>query len=172
MVRSGRGPFKPARPRRARAIHEFFFENLRNPARGRRAVAMRQFPTGQVYNSTAIRFLNVNGVFNNMFYIWNGWETTRPKIAWSVDVQCDTCQLNIVSGPGKIALSKSGLHALRKFTWEAYKWIQYIYQVPYSSWYRYVRPSVLVLGTSLVRKIKKSWWYHIHTEAVDRLTSN
>jgi hypothetical protein len=38
MVRSGRGPFKPARPRRARALHEFcFFENLRNPARIRRA---------------------------------------------------------------------------------------------------------------------------------------
>jgi hypothetical protein len=32
MVRSGRGPFKPARPRRARAMHEFFPENLRNPA--------------------------------------------------------------------------------------------------------------------------------------------
>jgi hypothetical protein len=24
MVRSGRGPFKPARPRRARAMHDFF----------------------------------------------------------------------------------------------------------------------------------------------------
>ena len=77
-------------------------------------------------------------------------------VAWSVDVQCDTCQLNIASGPGKIALSKSGLHALRRFTGESYKWIQYIYQVPYSSRCRYVRPPVLVLGTSPVRKIKKS----------------
>jgi hypothetical protein len=51
MVRSGRGPFKPARPpRRARAMHELFFEKLRNPARGRREVAMRQFPTVQVYS--------------------------------------------------------------------------------------------------------------------------
>jgi hypothetical protein len=38
------------RPRRARAIHEFFFENLRNPARNRRAGLMRQFCTGQVYS--------------------------------------------------------------------------------------------------------------------------
>jgi hypothetical protein len=31
------------------AMHEFFFENLRKPARVRRyAGAMRQFPTGQV----------------------------------------------------------------------------------------------------------------------------
>jgi hypothetical protein len=43
MVRSGRGPFKPARPRRARAMHEFLFENLRNPARTHRAGLMRQF---------------------------------------------------------------------------------------------------------------------------------
>ena len=32
---------------------KIFFENLRNPARGRREGAMRQFPTGQVY-STAV----------------------------------------------------------------------------------------------------------------------
>ena len=29
-------------------MHEIFFENLRNPARDRRAGAMRQFPTGQL----------------------------------------------------------------------------------------------------------------------------
>jgi hypothetical protein len=46
MVRSGRGPFKPARPRRARAMDEFFFENLRNPAHNRRAGPMRQFSFG------------------------------------------------------------------------------------------------------------------------------
>jgi hypothetical protein len=28
MVRSGRGPFKPARPRRARAMHEFFLSKI------------------------------------------------------------------------------------------------------------------------------------------------
>jgi hypothetical protein len=43
MFRSGRGPFKPARQRRGRAMHEFFFENLRNPARIRRAGLIRQF---------------------------------------------------------------------------------------------------------------------------------
>ena len=32
-------------------MHEFFPENLRNPARSRRAGLMRQFPTGQVYSS-------------------------------------------------------------------------------------------------------------------------
>jgi hypothetical protein len=37
MVRSGRGRFRPARPSRASAMHEFFLENLRNPARIRRA---------------------------------------------------------------------------------------------------------------------------------------
>ena len=42
---------KRACARRARTMHEFFSENLRNPARGRRAGAMRQFPTGQVYSS-------------------------------------------------------------------------------------------------------------------------
>jgi hypothetical protein len=31
MVRSGRGPFKPARPRRARAMHEFFSKNYEIP---------------------------------------------------------------------------------------------------------------------------------------------
>jgi hypothetical protein len=50
MVRSGRGPFKPARPRRARAMHEFFPAKLRNPAHNRRAGLMRQFRTGQVYS--------------------------------------------------------------------------------------------------------------------------
>ena len=34
-------------------MHEIFSENLRNPARGRREGAMRQFPTSQVY-STAV----------------------------------------------------------------------------------------------------------------------
>jgi hypothetical protein len=29
-------------------VHEFFFENLRNPARIRRAGVMRQFPSGQL----------------------------------------------------------------------------------------------------------------------------
>jgi hypothetical protein len=28
MVRSGRGPFKPARPRRARAMHNFFLRKF------------------------------------------------------------------------------------------------------------------------------------------------
>ncbi len=50
MVRSGRGPFKPARPRRARAMHEIFFENLRNPAHNRRAGLMRQFSSSQLYS--------------------------------------------------------------------------------------------------------------------------
>ena len=48
MVRSGRGPFGPAQARRARAQCIIFFENLRNPARGQRAGAMRQFPTAQL----------------------------------------------------------------------------------------------------------------------------
>jgi hypothetical protein len=48
MVRSGRGPFKPALPRRARAMHEIFFENLRNPARNRPAGLMRQFRSDQL----------------------------------------------------------------------------------------------------------------------------
>ena len=52
MVRSGRGPFRPARPRRARAMHDFFYlENLRNPARIRRAGLMRQFSSGQLDSS-------------------------------------------------------------------------------------------------------------------------
>jgi hypothetical protein len=51
MVRSGRGPFKPGMPRRARAMHEFFFENLRNPARNRPAGLMRQFRSDQ-FDST------------------------------------------------------------------------------------------------------------------------
>jgi hypothetical protein len=52
MVRSGRGPFKPARPRRARAMHKFFFENLRNPGHIRRAGLMRQFSAGQLYSKS------------------------------------------------------------------------------------------------------------------------
>jgi hypothetical protein len=48
MVRSGRGPVKPARTRCAHAMHIVFFENLRNPARGRPAGALRQFPTAQL----------------------------------------------------------------------------------------------------------------------------
>jgi hypothetical protein len=35
-------------------MHEFFFENLRNPARSRRAGLMRQFRSGQL-NSSATR---------------------------------------------------------------------------------------------------------------------
>jgi hypothetical protein len=35
----------PARARRARAMQENVYENLRNPARARRAGAMRWFPT-------------------------------------------------------------------------------------------------------------------------------
>jgi hypothetical protein len=31
-------------------MHEYFPENLRNPAHNRRAGLMRQFPTGQVYS--------------------------------------------------------------------------------------------------------------------------
>jgi hypothetical protein len=48
MVRSDRGPFKPAGSRRVRAMHDFFFENLRNPVRMWRVVVMRQFSTNQV----------------------------------------------------------------------------------------------------------------------------
>jgi hypothetical protein len=51
MVRSGRGPFKPTRPRRGGAMHEIFFENLRNPARIRLAGIMRQFCPSQVYSA-------------------------------------------------------------------------------------------------------------------------
>ena len=39
------------RGRAARALHDFFFlENLRNPARNRRAGLMRQFRSGQLYS--------------------------------------------------------------------------------------------------------------------------
>jgi hypothetical protein len=54
MVRFGRGPFRPARPRRARAMHELFLENLRNPARNRRAGLMRQFCPGQLYSMPCV----------------------------------------------------------------------------------------------------------------------
>ena len=47
---------KPAPARRVRAMHEFFFENLRNPARDRRAGAMRQFPTDQVHSTCVHSF--------------------------------------------------------------------------------------------------------------------
>jgi hypothetical protein len=57
MVRSGRGPFRPARPRRERAMHETFLENLRNPAHIRRAGLMRQFSSLQIYSS-ATKFSN------------------------------------------------------------------------------------------------------------------
>jgi hypothetical protein len=36
-------------------MHEFFSENLLNPARARRAGAMRQFPTSQVYSNTLVQ---------------------------------------------------------------------------------------------------------------------
>jgi hypothetical protein len=62
MVRSGRGPFKPARPRRARAMHEFFFENLQNPAHICRAGLMRQFSSGQLYSMAILNLvLNLVG---------------------------------------------------------------------------------------------------------------
>ena len=49
MVRSGRGPLQTrASAPPARAMHDFPPENLRNPARGQRAGAMRQFPTAQL----------------------------------------------------------------------------------------------------------------------------
>jgi hypothetical protein len=54
MVRAGRGPFRPPRARRARAMHEIPPENLRKPARTRRVGTMRQFPTGQLDSSILI----------------------------------------------------------------------------------------------------------------------
>ena len=48
MVRSGRDAMKPARARRGVPMHEYCFENIRNPTRARRAKATRQFPTSQV----------------------------------------------------------------------------------------------------------------------------
>jgi hypothetical protein len=49
MVRSGRGPLQTrASAPPARAMHDSPPENLRNPARGQRAGAMRQFPTAQL----------------------------------------------------------------------------------------------------------------------------
>jgi hypothetical protein len=47
MVRSGRGPSKTG-GRAVSAKHDFFFENLRNPARIRRGGLMRQFRSGQL----------------------------------------------------------------------------------------------------------------------------
>jgi hypothetical protein len=41
-------------------MHEFFFENLRNPARIRRAGVMRQFPTNQVYSTSTRRGAKVD----------------------------------------------------------------------------------------------------------------
>jgi hypothetical protein len=41
-------PSDQSAPRRARAMHEFFFEKLRNPARVHRVEAMRQFFTIQL----------------------------------------------------------------------------------------------------------------------------
>jgi hypothetical protein len=37
-------------------MHEIFPGNLRNPAHDRRAGAMCQFPTGQVYSTTAVLY--------------------------------------------------------------------------------------------------------------------
>jgi hypothetical protein len=45
---SWEGKLSNPRGRAARAIQKYFFENLRNPARDRRAGAMRQFPSGQL----------------------------------------------------------------------------------------------------------------------------
>ena len=42
------------RGRAAHAMHEIFSGNLRNPAHDRRAGAMCQFPTDQVYSTTAV----------------------------------------------------------------------------------------------------------------------
>ena len=42
------------RGRAAHAMHEIFPGNLRNPAHDRRAGAMCQFPTDQVYSTTAV----------------------------------------------------------------------------------------------------------------------
>ena len=49
---SWEGKLSNARGRAARAMHEFFFENLRNPAHNRRAGLMRQFSSGQLYSTT------------------------------------------------------------------------------------------------------------------------
>ena len=38
-------------------MHEFFFENVRNPARSRRAGLIRQFCPGQVYSSDFLTWL-------------------------------------------------------------------------------------------------------------------
>jgi hypothetical protein len=38
-------------------MHNFFFENLRNPAHNRRAGLMRQFRTGQVYSKLTVFFI-------------------------------------------------------------------------------------------------------------------
>jgi hypothetical protein len=73
MVRSGRGPFKPARPRRARAMHEFFFENLQNPAHIRRAGLMRQFSSDQLYSS----MLRLDLVNTRVLYISTKYPDTR-----------------------------------------------------------------------------------------------
>jgi hypothetical protein len=74
MVRSGRGPFRPARARRVRTMHEIFFENLRNPARDRRAGAMRQFSTGQVFESSiqyndSMSMINVDLFLTSVFIL-------------------------------------------------------------------------------------------------------
>ena len=51
---SWEGKLSNARGRAARAMHDFFFENLRNPAHNRRAGLMRQFSSGQLYSNTAV----------------------------------------------------------------------------------------------------------------------
>ena len=55
----------PSNPcgRAARAMHDFFPKNLRNPARGRRAIAMRQFPTGQVYSIEFLLYSATAGAY-------------------------------------------------------------------------------------------------------------
>ena len=51
---SWEGKLFHARGRAARALHDFFFfENLRNPARNRRAGLMRQFRSGQLDSTTS-----------------------------------------------------------------------------------------------------------------------
>ena len=56
---------KPSgRGRAARAMHEFFFENLRNPARIRRASLMRQFSSSQLNSSVIMdRWRKTTAVF-------------------------------------------------------------------------------------------------------------
>ena len=60
---SWEGKLFHARGRAARALHDFFFfENLRNPARSRRAGLMRQFRSCQL-DSIDTKFSSTTGLF-------------------------------------------------------------------------------------------------------------